>query len=319
MEDLNEMIGEAEDAFFNFKSFKENQVISQCYRFPTDMDICMNKVLDNPKKEDTEIRAVAIDYAFANTTGKEKNDNTIIYCMSAKWRDNHFERYVDYVEGHAASDSIGAADRARELYWDYNADILVEDNRSGGEVLYNRLTMPLDHPTRGAKFDSRGLTVYDKPWCHVVSEGKLADLRDRTVDPNAVPAIVPFIGTAELNSLAWVELKKQLEANNIKFLVSAQQHQEDIEDNGLYFKLTPEELAQELLPYGQVDETIREAVNLKTEIKGNNIKLSEPRNGTKDRAVILSYVNYIISLFENQWAKLAQDSNEDLENFDFFY
>lgn len=127
MEDLNEMIGEAEDAFFNYKTFKENQVITQCYRMPTLMDIYTNAVLDNPKKQDTEIRLVGIDYAFANTTGKEKNDNTIIVCMSGHWKNNHFERHIDYWEGHSASDSIGAADRAREIFWDYKADVLVPD------------------------------------------------------------------------------------------------------------------------------------------------------------------------------------------------
>lgn len=185
--------------------------------------------------------------------------------------------------------------------------------------MFNRMTTPWEHPNRGIKFDGRGLTVYDKSWAQVVSEAKLADLRDRTVDKNAIPAIVPMVGTPELNSMCWVDLKKQLESNNIKFLVSAQQHQEDIIDNGQYFKLTTEQLVEELLPYGQMDEAIQEAVNLKTEIKNNFIKLSEPRSGTKDRAVIMAYVNYIMSLFENQWAKMAQDEDEDYENFDLIY
>lgn len=319
MEDLNEMVGEAEDAFFSYESFKKNQTIAKCFNPPTMLDVYMNKDLGNPQKKDTEIRIVAVDYAFANTTGKEKNDNTIILCLSGIWKNNRFERKLDYIEGHEASDSIGAADRARELYWDYKADVLVEDNRSGGEVLYNRLTMPWEHPTRGAKFDSRGLTVYDKPWAHVVGEAKLADLRNRTVDKNAIPAIIPVIGTSEINSLCWVELKKQVESNNIKFLVSLQDHQEDLENSGLYFKLTSEELAEELLPYGQVDETIQEAVNLKTEIKGNNIKLTEPRSGTKDRAVILSYANYVMSLFENQWQKMAQEDEFNIDEIELIW
>lgn len=313
MEILNEMIGEAEDAFFNYKSFRENQTIKSFYKFPKESDMLVGNVFENRKKEPQEIRIVAVDYAFANTTSKEKNDNTIIICMSGLWRNNHFERYVDYIEGHSASDSIGAADRARELWELYEADVLVPDARSGGEVLLNHMTMPWN-PTFGrTRFSGRGLTVYDKNWVHVVSDAKLADLRDRTVDKNAVPAIVPFIGTGDLNVSAWTELKKQLESNNIKFLVSAQQHQEDIEDNGEYFKLTTEELVQELLPYGQTDELIQEAVNLSLEITSKGFRLVEPRSGTKDRAVILSYANYIMSLFENQWQKLMQDSDEDIE------
>lgn len=313
------MIGEAEDAFFNYKSFRENQIITKCFNPPNEMDIYLGNEMNNPVKNPTEIRIVAVDYAFANTTTNQKNDNTIIVCLSGHWNNNHFERRLDYIEGHEASDSIGAADRARELFWDYDADILICDQRSGGEVLFNRMTMPWEHPTRGNKFDSRGLTIYDKPWAHVVPESKLADLRDRTVDKNAVPAIVPFIGTSELNSLAWVDLKKQLESNNMKFLVSAQKHQENLEDSGDYFKLTSEELVQELLPYGQTDELIQEAVNLRTEIRSNNIKLIEPRNSTKDRAVILSYANYIMSIFENQWQKLSQEEDEDLAEMQLIF
>ena len=127
MENLNEMIGENEDAFFTIKSFKQNQIIQRCFRPPTEMDIYLNHDMGNPPKEDTEIRLVISDYAFANTTSKQANDNTIIMCMSLHWKGNRFERHVDYIEGHPASDSLGAADRAREIYWDYQADYLIPD------------------------------------------------------------------------------------------------------------------------------------------------------------------------------------------------
>ena len=81
-----------------------------------------------PKEED-EIRIVGVDYAFANTTKEsQKNDNTIIMCISGKWKKNRFERRLDYIELHEASDSLGAADRARELFWLYHADYLVPDS-----------------------------------------------------------------------------------------------------------------------------------------------------------------------------------------------
>ena len=59
------------------------------------------------------------DYAFANTTSGKKNDATQMICMSLHWKNKHFERHVDYIEGHEASDSIGANNRCRELVWDY--------------------------------------------------------------------------------------------------------------------------------------------------------------------------------------------------------
>ena len=314
MENLNEMIGENEDAFFTIKSFKQNQIIQRCFRPPTDMDIYLNHDLGNSPKEDNEIRLVISDYAFANTTSKQANDNTIIMCMSLHWKGNRFERHVDYIEGHPASDSLGAADRAREIFWDYQADYLIPDIRSGGEALYNKMTMELENPNHGVLWDKRGLTVSDELELHVVPEGKLQDLRNRTVDKNAIPCIVPITGSTTLNSTMWIELRKQLDNGNIKFLVPMQTYQESLEDNGDIFGMTSEEVANALLPYAQVDLLVNEAVNLKAEIKDGGVKLSEPKNGFKDRAVCLSYGNYIASKIENIWQRRMVNQKVDYTN-----
>lgn len=314
MEDLNEMIGEAEDAFFTIESFKTNQILSNKFTPPTPSDLYVDKDLGNIPKQENEVRFVIVDYAFTNTTSREKNDNTIIMCMSLHWKKNRFERHVDYMEGWPASDSIGANDRVRELYWDYDADYCLPDNRSGGEVLYNHMTEPLDNPQRGSNWNRHGLTVSDKMQYQVVPENKIKDLKERTVDPQAIPCIIPIIGTPELNALCWVELKKQLECGNIKFLLSMQEKQEELEDNGIYFQLSAEDLAKELAPYGQVDLLVQEAVNLKAEFKNDKVKLVEPRSATKDRAVVLAYGNYIASLIENEWNKQNQEEEFDLSN-----
>ena len=311
MENLNEMIGENEDAFFTIKSFKQNQIIQRCFRPPTDMDIYLNHDMGNQPKEDTEIRLVISDYAFANTVSSQKNDNTIIMCMSLHWKGNRFERHVDYIEGYPAGDSLGAADRAREIYWDYQADYLIPDIRSGGEALYNKMTMELENPNHGVLWDKRGLTVSDELELHVVPEGKLQDLRNRTVDKNAIPCIIPITGSTTLNSTMWIELRKQLDNGNIKFLVPMQTYQESLEDNGDIFGMTSEEVANALLPYAQVDLLVNEAVNLKAEIKDGGVKLSEPKNGFKDRAVCLSYGNYIASKIENIWQRRMVNQKVD--------
>lgn len=319
MEILNEMIGESADAFFKYQQFKDNQILDTCFRPPTGVQLYMKEDLGNKPKEKDEIRIVAVDYAFANTTTYQKNDNTIILCLSGHWKGKRFERHLDYIESYPASDSIGASNRARELWWLYNGDYLVPDNRSGGEVLFNEMTTPWNVEERGSVWDCRGLTVSDKYKYHVVPDTKLQDLRQRTVDPNAVPCIIPFIATGDLNTLCWIELKKQLETNNIKFLISMQDRQTNIEDSGEYFKMTSEELVQDTLPYGQTDALIQEAVNLKTEFRNDKIKLTEPRSGTKDRVVILSYANYIMSLIEQEWLKQEQEADYSLDDMQLIW
>lgn len=310
----NEAIGEAEDSFFAYKYFNNNQIIEKAFIPPTNIDLYVQKDLGNIEKQDNEIRLVITDYAFANTTSNQKNDNTIILLMSLHWKGNRFERHIDYIEGHPASDSLGAADRARELFWDYQADYFIPDIRSGGETLFNRMTMPWDKEKVLGSRKVCGLTVSTERDLQVVPDNKIQDLIDRTVDKNALPCIIPMIGTADLNAQMWVELKKQLESNNIKFLISCQEKQTQLEDSGEYFDMTSEEFAQTMLPYGQVESLITEAINLSAEFKDGRVKLREPRSMTKDRAVCLAYGNYIASKIENKYNQSAYDEVIDYEN-----
>ena len=83
--------------------------------------------------------------------------------------------------------------------------------------------------------------------------------------------------------------------------------------------MTSEELANELLPYGQVDLLVQEAVNLKAEFRNDKIKLTEPRSGTKDRVVVLSYGNYIADLIENEWNKQNQTQEYDISDIQLVF
>lgn len=321
---LNEAIGESESSFFGYKEFNENRILNQAFVPPKPMDIFLGTDLGNPKPEDTEIRLVGIDYAFANTTSRTKNDATQIICMSLHWKNRHFERHVDYIESHEASDSIGANNRCRELAWDFSMGAefyTVTDNRSGGETLFNRMTMPWENPDRPHSWDKRGFTVATNSNLHVVPEAKLADLRNRTIDKDAIPCIIPIIGTPDLNSACWVSLKKNLEMNNLKFLISAEDKQTQLEDTGQYFKMTSEELADVLYPHVMTENLIQEAVGLNSEIRENRIRLYEPRNSTKDLIVVLSYLNYIADRLENEYNKYFYDAenSEDYSNIQLVF
>ena len=310
MEDLNEMMGESEDAFFTIKSFKNNQILPMPFRPPTIQQLYFPETLKNSPKKENEIRLIVSDFAFANTTSKEKNDNTIILFMSLHWKKTKFERHVDYIEGYPASDSLGAADRVRELIYDYNADYYILDLRNGGEVLYNYITMPKENQQRGSHWNYHGLGLAQK--YQILPKNKLEDLQQRTVDDSPIYCVIPITATGDSNSLMWAALKKQLENNNIKFLVSPQERQDALVENGEYYDFTSGQLAQEMMPYIQTDLLVQEAINLKAEFKNDKIRLYEPRSGTKDRVVVLAYVNYIADSIENDWNKANQKQDYDL-------
>ena len=313
MEILNEMFSENEDAFFDFKSFKDNQVLTQSADLPTAKDTYGGKFTTSLAKEPNEIRLIISDFAFSGNNSKEKNDNTVFMCMSLHWKDFRFERHVDYVETRPGGGADKLVLHLKELYYGYQADYIVYDNRSGGEVIYDYLSGKTANPS-WLKWNDSGFTVIDEKDLHFVPDGKVAELSGRTIDPNAIKCLVPFIGTAEANSLGWQSLKKQLETNNIKFLCSMQDAQTALEDSGEIYDLTSEQLADKLAPFGQTDLMIQECVNLSAEFKNGLVRLVEPRSGYKDRAVVLSYANYFAEKLDTRYSKSMSEEEEDIEN-----
>lgn len=323
MEGLNATQGMTEDSWFNLKQFVDNQEISEAFVPPTDNQVFTDtKPKFRIKDSMNEVRIIGVDFAFANKTGKTgvDNDNTIIECFAGIWKGNHFERRLEYITQWEASDSTGAMWRVRELFQDYNADYICMDGRSGGESLFNMVTENKEHPKRGQAWDSRGLTVSDRTDYHLVSQAKIDDYRHRTIDPYAIPCIFPVIGSTELNSSGWLSLRHQLDLGNIKFLKSLQTRRDELVDSGEFFKLQSEDLAETLAPYGETDLLIQEAVQLNVEIKQDRPILKEDRNKTKDRVVVLSYVNMIFDKIENAWNKQLQEKDDfDIDDLELVF
>lgn len=191
-------------------------------------------------------------------------------------------------------------------------------NRSGGEVVFDYLSGKTPHPSRGMWNDS-GFTVSNEKDIQIVTDGKITELAGRTIDKNAIPCMIPFVATAENNSLAWQSLKKQLETNNIKFLISMQDEQNELEDSGEYFDMTAEQLAEYLAPYGQTELLIQEAVNLSAEFRNGLVRLQEPRSGYKDRAVVLAYANYVAEKLDIRFSQSLQNDDEDIDNIQLVF
>lgn len=324
MEDLNEMLSEAEDAFFSRDSFKKNQLIKRAFIPPTAQDIATNENLGNREKQENEKRLLWIDYAFANTTGVEANDNSVIGCLSLVENDGKYKRVIDYITTHSASDSFGMEKKIRELFWDYKTDYIVLDLRNGGELAYNNLTKEWEHPERISQekdiehgWNNHGFTICRDNDFHVVSSGKLEDLRNRTVDQQAIPCIIPITGTSELNSTMWLDLQKKLRDEEIELLIEDIEFQQRLEDEVGFFGMTSEEKATVKLPYVQTELLIHEAVNLSQTWNSGMVKLVEPRSGFKDRIVALSYGNYIATLIENKLDKDSQQSDFDASAWKF--
>lgn len=313
MEILNEMFSENENSYFDYKTFKDNQVLVQAADLPNAKDTYDGKFVVSKRKEADEIRIIASDLAFSGNSSRQKNDNTVFMCMSLHWKGFRFERHVDYVEARPGGRADKVVQHLKELYYGYDADYLVYDNRSGGEVVYDYLSSKTANDS-WLRWNDSGFTVISDKELFLVPDNKIAELAGRTVDKNAIKCLSPFIGTPEANSLGWQSLKKQLETNNIKFLLSTQDKQTELEESGEIFDLTSEQYAKKMLPYGQTDLLIQECVNLSAEFKNGLVKLTEPRSGYKDRAVVLSYANYFAEKLDIKYSQEYQNEAIDYEN-----
>lgn len=322
MEDLNVMIGEGENAFFSYKPFKENQILEKCFKPLTTLQFLSGEENDFSRKEPNEIRLIISDFSFVGavkgSTGAA-NDNTVIICMSLHWKKFHFERHIDYVEAFPGGDSLGAANRVREIFWDYSADYYIPDLRNGGETIFNYISMPWQHPERGNRWNPSGFGLCPIQELHVISTGRQEELLSRIVDKNAIPCIIPFIGSSTLNSSMWIDLRKQLESNNIKFLINSSTYQNLIEDNGSFYGMTSEQYADNMLPFANTDELIQECVNLSAEYREGLVHLKEPRSGFKDRAVCLAYGNYIASKIDTLYNKDQQSDDCDYTELELVF
>lgn len=196
----------------------------------------------------------------------------------------------------------------------YDADYIIPDVRNGGENIIIQFSKPLPNEARGNDWIARGFGMADMPQYHVAPKDKLDYYRQRAIDKDYIHCIIPFVGTAANNTAYWRGMKRALDRKMFKMLLSMQDKQSAIEDDGSYFSMTSEQLADELAPYGQGDMLIKEAVELTKEIRNDNIKLVEPRSGHKDRIVTAAMANMIIDLIEVEWNKQSQQDDFDVDS-----
>lgn len=320
MEILNETVGETEGAYFKWEHFRQNQVLKKPWYPLTNEDILSKKNKNRPK-QDNEYRFIFIDFSWAGDNGGNKNDNTVIGCMSTFFKNGRLVRNIEYIETHSGSEASSIPLRVKELFWDYQSDYIVMDNRSGGEILFNQLSAMTPNPQRSEDvWNPHGFTVCIESELHSSTKSKIEELRNRTIDKDAIPCIIPIVASAELNSNMWLEMGSQLKQGNLRFLIDELEFKTKFEDSKEWFNLTSEEKADIIIPYTQTMLLINEAVNLSQEWRSGLLKLSEPTNGTKDRIVACAYANMIATKLEIKLAKNSQqDSEIDWDNFQLVY
>lgn len=313
MEYLNEALGEAEDAYFPFELLKKCQKLHKAFRPPSDIEVVNGQVEQFRKKKDNETRILSVDFAFSSTTNKyEANDNTVIECISGFYDKGEIVCNLDYLETLSGGNSELTQKRIRELFYDYKADYIILDLRSGGETYYTELTKPYIHPVRSREeWDETGFAVVSDVSMHFLTEAKINELLTRAIDPRAKGVIIPVQGSADFNDAMWRNLHKSMVDNKMRLLIDDVEFDTELSKRSDYYKMTGEQRMREKLPFVQTEFLVQEAISLRQEIREGKIKLKEPRSFTKDRIVTLAYGNMFFNKLENRLSK-----DDQRENFD---
>lgn len=275
--------GESSNAFFAFDDFDRNRILMEAIYPPEFYTLLGDPKLKMQKKVPGEIRLIGMDIA---TSGAKNADSTCLCVLSLMPGSNgQFVRSVIYIETMSGAHTYDQAVRLRQLSDDYQVDYVVIDTNGVGIGVFDNLTRPLNDEERGC--------VYG-PWSCI--NDKIMAERCRT--PDAPKMIYSVKANAAFNSAAAVLLRDCLRRDKVRLLCSEIDANERLTLNRFYNKLSVEDQVRFKMPFLQTTSLINEAINLDYEVRDNNVKVTEPSSGHKDRYSALSYANYIASELE---------------------
>ena len=302
--------------------FTDNRIIPHSNAFipPTNEEYVLDYVRGEfpwfrPKKED-ELRTLYIDFAFSDTVNADStSDNTVIGCMSGYPNENrkNYLRNCEYMETYSGGQKDETLLRIRELFFYYDADVILLDLRNGGEDRWVDLSKPYYHEELGIQMSGLGIYDDDEIISFYCDKSKAENLRNRTVDPNASHVIIPVIGTDERNNNYHLAMKTALMNNTMRFLEDEMSAKETLQSDGLYSTWSSNKRMRELLGHVQLDiMIIDEAIKLQQVIKKGFISLVTVGRNKRDRIVACEYANYFFHLKELEMIKKETQPEYDV-------
>jgi len=298
---FNIPFGENSDAYFKLQMFDRARTIKKAF-YPQRAETYNFK--KNPysiKKVDGEIRLISCDVA---QKAGEKNDLSASSCLRLMPTRKGYTIDLVYMETFSGVDSISQSIRIKQLYYAFDADILVLDVGTGGGGLpmYDQLGQITTDPESGIEWPAWTI-VPDQ----TISNDNYEQLSRRTLGVGAIQNIYPISATVKLNSFMAVQMRDKLQKRMFRFLVDEM----SADDYLLKSSYKKEYLDQNdsmakawfLAPYVQTSLLINECINLSMSVSIGNIKLVEAPGSRKDRFSSLLYGTYYASILDQELLK----------------
>jgi len=302
--------GESASSYFRLKMFGKSRTIQKAF-YPQRIDEHYN-AKKNPygiNKLEGEMRIVSCD--IAQRAGKA-NDLSITGCVRLLPTHRGFYRELLYMESFSGVNSVLQALRIKQIFYDFEADVIVLDIANAGITEYDQLGILTKDAERGIEYEP--MTIMDH---ESIDRKTYEELSKRTLGLNGRPVIYPVSGTGELNSQIAVEMRDSLQKKLWKFLVD-EASAEDYLIKSPYMKefLDVNDInakAWFLAPYVQTSLSVNEFINLSMTMVSGNIKLVESPGSRKDRFTVLSYANHYASYMDKALLREESDDNYEAE------
>ena len=307
MEYGNIPYGSSSLSFYKLGLF--NRDVKKSWRPITDEDYITTK--KNPYdiiKRADEMRIVSVDVAMrAGST----NDNTIISCGRLTPSRKGWLTEICYMESHNGKNTALQALRIKQIYKEFQGDILVLDLANAGISVFDALSSVTKDEVRGLEYEA--YTVLNS---NDVDDKVYEELINRTLGQDALGCIFPISATSQLNSLIAVKFRERLKKKLVSFLIDDNAEEEFLIKSGNKDILDQEDTgirAYLLQAHLQTSLFINESIALEMMLQNGLIKLIEPPGARKDRYTSVSYLNYYVSLMDTQLLKEKYSGNDDEE------
>ena len=302
---LNIFLGNSEDSIFKYEDFEQNQTIENAFYPRTKQDI-IDVREQKYKFRDNDIRYLTCDIAVA--TGDE-NDNTVF--MLGKLNKNTGKLSEEFISTENGLNSVKQVILIKRYFYEYKCKYFVQDTKGVGNTIYDMLTTETFDEEFGVIYPA--WTVCTDKELQISSDNVINDKITRTMSNNAQEVIIPFAGTAEINSLMHLTTRKMLKDGTVNLLMDDYDKKAKLEDKDpMFIMKNAEEKANILIPFVQTRFMVNEAVALEVKLTETNlIKVQEAkRTATKDRYMTFGMFCLFGDRLINKYCKQNNDDDD---------
>lgn len=237
------------------------------------------------EKLSEEIRILSMDVAVIEAA---KNDNTAFWVLRLIPNGSSYKRIFQYAESMHGINSIKQAERAKQLFYEFDCDYFAIDVQGAGVGVYDILTKETEDRARGIIYPA---------W--TVANPDDIKMSKRAYSLDGVPVVYAVRTSAQEKSVMLQHSRSILSENHVSFLLDWQDGIDYFLAHHNFAKIDDQNLRNRILnPYAQTEAFINEAINLDQVATQGYISVKEKSGRRKDRVMSYVYALDIARLLE---------------------